>query len=158
VTSSSLQRYQQSEVAGHSRLGFAHPLMRSSSTAESWHGNEVAVYSVRRSRLTLTAVSSGRVSRSSPVAPGLTNANQSDHPLLRFDPLQGLALGSLRPLSFTGGHLSWVFKASSAPRDQPATAPRFHPRVICHVRGSTPPSQPYFRPILSGLVSSRKHS
>ena len=66
--------------------------------SESLHDHEVAGYSVRRSRFTLAAVSSGYVLRFFFAVPGPADANQRVLPLVRFILLQGIALASFAPL------------------------------------------------------------
>ena len=99
----SLQRHRRNEVGSQSRLDYTHPLVRLPSTSESWHETEVAVDLVRRSCLALTAVSSRNTSQSSFRFPDPTDANQSDHARLPFDPLQGVALAPPCPSSFERG-------------------------------------------------------
>jgi hypothetical protein len=50
------------------------------------------------------------------------------------------------------------FWSPSAPWDLSATSPEVPPSGTAHVRGFSPPSRAFFRPILSELISSRKHS
>jgi hypothetical protein len=103
--------------------------VRLSSTSESWHEAKVAVDSVHRSCLALTAVSSCNTSQSSFSFPGPIEAIQSDHARLPFDPLQGVALATPCPSSFERGASPGFFVPLQRHLTGRLHIPGFHPRV-----------------------------
>jgi hypothetical protein len=138
-------------------LGPRLPLLKLLSASESWHGHEVAARLVRRSRLALPARR-----RASRLTVFLRRPSLDGRGVCRAILSHGSAFYRVFPV-----HLAPVlsteapllgFQSPSAPSNPPATSPAVPPAGTAHVYGFSPSSRASFRPILSGLVSSRKHS
>jgi len=112
---------------------------------------------VRRSRLTLGPRRRVRVARFFFVAPHPINREVYRAILSRGSAFLRVLPIRLAPV-LSRGRLSWGFGSPSAPSDPPATSPEVPPSGTAQVYGFSPSSRAFFRQILSGLISSRKHS